>query len=130
MEILLTVAKSGEKNMNKVAYNSDYGGFGLSKKACELAASKGHKGAIEHLKRDFGRSYMPWDESIGSGFRHDPIVISVIEELGTEEAAADFACLTILEIHGHQYKIDDYDGFESVNTPHNICWVNIEKETT
>jgi len=48
--------------------------------------------------------------------RHDPILVQVVEELG-EEANGTYADLQIEEIIGNKYRIDEYDGNESVSTP-------------
>ena len=46
--------------------------------------------------------------------RNDKHLIQVVEELG-EEASSLFSRLTIVEIeNGRWYKIDEYDGYESV----------------
>lgn len=57
--------------------------------------------------------------------RHDKDLIAVIEELGD---AANGPCskLRIDEIHVPIYRITEYDGYESVETPDNIGWCVIE----
>lgn len=54
--------------------------------------------------------------------RTDPILVQVVEDLG--DAASDrFANLKIAEVpDGGQYRIDEYDGFESVETPNSYEW--------
>ena len=56
--------------------------------------------------------------------RHDKHLIEVIEELG-EAADTDYSSLKIQEIQGDQYRIDEYDGFESVSIPEEIKWENV-----
>src|SRR6185437_3343396 len=54
--------------------------------------------------------------------RTDPILIQVVEELG-EHASGDFAKLAITEVEtGVRYRIDEYDGFESVMTVEDYDW--------
>jgi hypothetical protein len=54
--------------------------------------------------------------------RHDPILVQVVEELG-EKANGDCANLAIKEVSG-PYRIDEYDGAESVETPDSyIDWI-------
>lgn len=94
---------------HKIVYNACYGGFGLSEEAearfAELAGRPAPK-----ICYDFDR--------------HDPILVQVVEELG--DAASGFcACLRIAEIEGSLYRIDEYDGFESVETPDEVQWVQI-----
>jgi hypothetical protein len=54
--------------------------------------------------------------------RTDPVLIQVIEELG-EEANGMCARLAIAEIpEGTRYRIDEYDGRESIDTPDTYDW--------
>jgi len=48
--------------------------------------------------------------------RHDPILVQVVEELG-DEASGEYARLRIYETDSDRYRIDEYDGAESVITP-------------
>ena len=48
--------------------------------------------------------------------RHDPILIQIVEELG-KEANGMSADLQIDDITGNKYRINEYDGNESVSTP-------------
>ena len=48
--------------------------------------------------------------------RHDPILVSIVEELG-KEANSMSADLQIEDITGNKYRINEYDGNESVSTP-------------
>jgi len=53
--------------------------------------------------------------------RHDPILVQVVEELG-DKANGSYAKLAIEEVSG-PYRIDEYDGFESVETPGSYDWI-------
>lgn len=53
--------------------------------------------------------------------RHDPVLVQVVEELG-EKANGLCANLKIAEVDG-LYRIDEYDGFESVKTPDTYDWI-------
>ena len=48
--------------------------------------------------------------------RHDPILIQVVEELGNE-VNGPYSKLAIVEIDSNLYRIDEYDGAESIITP-------------
>jgi len=48
----------------------------------------------------------------------------VVRELG-KRANSDCADLEIVEIQGNQYRITEYDGLESLNTPEGIRWTEI-----
>jgi hypothetical protein len=53
--------------------------------------------------------------------RHDPVLVQVVEELG-DKANGTCAKLKIDEVDG-PYRIDEYDGFESVETPDSYDWI-------
>lgn len=55
--------------------------------------------------------------------RTDPILVSVVETMGSEVASGRFASLYIEEIpNGTQYKIDTYDGIEELITKDDDDW--------
>lgn len=92
--------------MYKVVYNACYGGFGLSEEA------------IQYLKDKHGLNP---DEKFE---RHDKRLVDVVEALG-DKASGFCAKLAIAEIESRMYRIDEYDGCESVETPNSYEWVNI-----
>ncbi len=104
----------------KVAYNNCYGGFSISQKAVRRGReiSGDPKWAGPCLNGDeyedgtvIKESY--WDGGIDLE-RDDPILIQVIEELG-DEANGSCAKLAIEKVlKGSLYKINDYDGMESI----------------
>lgn len=54
--------------------------------------------------------------------RHDPALVQVVEELGAE-ANGRYANLAIYELpDGARYRIDEYDGSESVMEPDDYEW--------
>lgn len=53
--------------------------------------------------------------------RHDPALVQVVEELG-DKANGNYAKLRIAEVSG-PYRIDEYDGFESVETSDSYDWI-------
>ena len=142
--------------MTKVVYNACYGGFGLSKEACQRYWEiKGQQVWIEvdsefkslgiftvwlvpsidrvnKSNKEFNS--MSIDERIAYNKayseqtweyryvdRHDPILVQVVEELG-ERANGPHADLRITEVDG-PYRIDEYDGAESVETPDSYEWI-------
>jgi hypothetical protein len=97
--------------VTKIVYNGCYGGFGLSDKA--VARYWELKGLPVHDA--FTRFDIEED-------RADPILVQVVEELG-EEADAVFSDLQIREIpEGTLYRIDEYDGRETVMTQDEYTW--------
>jgi hypothetical protein len=94
--------------MHKVVINSCYGGFGLSDKA------------IARLK-ELGLEFK-WEHDIP---RHHPLLVQVVEEFG-EEASGSYAKVEVVEIYSKLYKIDEYDGLESVLTPNDhVGWISV-----
>jgi hypothetical protein len=53
--------------------------------------------------------------------RHDPILVQVVEELG-DKANGSYAKLAIEEVSG-PYRIDEYDGLETVKEPDGYDWI-------
>jgi hypothetical protein len=141
--------------MTKVVYNACYGGFNLSREACERYWEiKGQQVWIEQNEQfksfDMFTVWLvppekrltkpePWysapveervafnkqySEQTWSGddvARHDPILVQVVEELG-EKANGSCARLAIDEVSG-PYRIDEYDGFETVKEPDGYDWI-------
>jgi hypothetical protein len=135
--------------MTKVVYNACYGGFSLSKEACQRYWDiKGQQVWIEDTRWGFTVWLVPPEERLEEREwssrtmdertaynlayskqtwynrdvdRHDPVLVQVVEELG-KKANGDFAELAIDEVHG-PYRIDEYDGNESVMTSGNYDWI-------
>lgn len=92
----------------KIVYNNCYGGFSLSDEG--IALYKTIKGSVPNnfYDRDIDRA--------------DPALVEVVETLG-EKADGGFASLKIREIpKGTKYRIDEYDGSESVMTIEDYDW--------
>lgn len=99
----------------KIVYNNCYGGFGLSDEA-ELLYFK---------LAGIDASTLPeWEvyDLIRGVSRHDPHLITVVETLGV---AANGVCarLRIEEISGPIYKIEEYDGNETVIPDWSEEWI-------
>ncbi len=60
--------------------------------------------------------------------RHDSALVQVVEELG-DRANDRCAKLMIEEIDGRLYRIEEYDGYESVATPEGTEWIVAEVTT-
>lgn len=114
----------------KVAYNACHGGFSLSEKAVLRAREiSGNP--------QWGGACIPGDVYDDGGTvwriggldmahidvpRTDPVLISVIEEMG-DEASGSCARLRLQTIRqGERYRIDEYDGYESVMTVDDYAW--------
>lgn len=99
--------------MNKVVINVCYGGFSLSEEASEILRDQG-------IDIDPCYGYLPDDVP-----RHDKRLVEVVEKLG-DKANARFSKLNVVEIYSSIYRIDEYDGWESVETPDSVDWVVIK----
>ena len=100
----------------KVAYNACYGGFGLS------------KAASEYLNTNWDANINPDYGYIDEGVipRHHKGLIEVIELLG-EKANGFCAKLKVATISTPMYRVDEYDGYESIETPDSYNWVIIHE---
>jgi hypothetical protein len=128
--------------MTKIVINRCYGGFGLSEAAMRLYAEKmglpfyvwqdpkypgssfksyftADPSGMTEIDNDFYRKYALCDFGIE---RTDPVLVEVVEELG-EKANGMCAELYIEEVPaGTFYRIDEYDGMESIETADDIDW--------
>jgi len=134
--------------MTKIVINSCYGGFGLSEAAMRLYAEQ--KGlpfyvynqyesdmfkqyftadpsgmfkideyGMTRFDNDFYRKYSLYDKDFD---RTDPVLVEVVEELG-EKANGFAANLEVVDVpKGTLYRIDEYDGLESIETADEIDW--------
>ena len=132
--------------MTKIVYNSSYGGFGLSHEAVMRYAEI--KGITLYSKKDSMDFYyyytVPIEEyeriyrecvkegdytrandlyfSPTSISRTDPALVQAVEELG-DAANEIYAKLRIEELPaGTLYRIDEYDGRETVMTQDDYGW--------
>ena len=91
----------------KVVYNACYGGFGLSDEAVAR---------LKELGSTINDTYLPWEFP-----RHDLLLVQVVEEL--EDKANTWASkLRIEEVSG-PYRIEEYDGYETVYEPGDYNWI-------
>lgn len=112
--------------MTKVVYNACYGGFSLS-----LEAEKEYlrrKGFTEFtVDTRYGRGYVDKVEGWVNYYsrdieRDDPDLVAVVEDMG-DKANGEYAKLRVAEIpEGTAYRIDEYDGFESIETKESYDW--------
>lgn len=111
--------------MVKVVVNRCHGGFALSWLATLWLANKGYDEAIY-----YSITHPPDDNWFcpRSLARHNVDLVAVIEELG-ERANGDFAKLEVQEVEG-AYRIQEYDGYESVQRPGDIDWCHTDDPQT
>lgn len=105
---------------HKIVYNNTYGGFSLSKEAMLWMMDHGH--IFEDYTREEIEERGKFPRFYPEIERHNPILVQCVEELG-EKAGSN---LSIQEIDCDMYRIDDYDGLESVYTPDTTDWIIIK----
>ena len=102
----------------KVLVNVCYGGYGISLEAEQLYFTK--KGiSFELIEEKYGRGKYLIDGEVAYAEldRDDPILIEVVEEIGSERASGEHAELLISEIpDGCDYSIHEYDGIEYIDS--------------
>jgi hypothetical protein len=128
--------------MKKIVYNRCYGGFSLSDKAIyryyellgkplfRIESRYGpHLTLADPSALPEGLTEEQRHEALGGNEvyvspydfkRDDPLVVQVVEELGSE-ANGMCADLAITEVSG-SWRIDEYDGRETVETPNSYEW--------
>lgn len=88
--------------MAKVVINTWYGGFGISNEAREWLLDHGMSEELVNNEYDIPR--------------HDKLLVECVETLG-QDANSWTAELAVIEIDSDRYRIEDYDGKETIYTP-------------
>ena len=96
----------------EVVINVSYGGFCLSDKAIQYLADHG---------LDIEDHYPSQNELP----RHHPLLVQCVKELD-KEAGGQYSDLTIVKVNG-LYRIHEYDGSESIETPKTMNWFDPTK---
>lgn len=112
--------------MTKIVYNACFGGFGLSEAAvrryAELKGLNYGSDGNEHWHISYLRDKDGKRISAYNIERADPLLVQVVEELG-DRANTRFSDLRITDLPaGTKYRIDEYDGNESVMTIDDYEW--------
>jgi hypothetical protein len=104
----------------KVVVNGCYGGFGVSERGAEWLLANGanpDKVTINRAGYEGGYVYV-----YVSLERHDPLLVRMVITLGSDAASGKHAQLYVHELVQPLYRIDEYDGSESVEEPHHVRW--------
>lgn len=96
----------------EVVISVSYGSFSLSDKAIQYLADHGLD-IDDHYP---GQNELP---------RHHPLLVQCVKELG-KEAGGQYSDLTIVKVDG-LYRIHEYDGSESIETPKAMKWIDPTK---
>ena len=87
----------------------------------ELKDSKEFTSMSMDERIEYNKKYAEQTWTYSGIERHDPVLVQVVEELG-DKANGKCASLSIEEVFG-PYRIDEYDGMESVETPDSYEWI-------
>lgn len=108
-----------------VAYNDCEGEFSLSIEAIEWLAERGVIGA-QRLTQEMGES-PNWgiDTTIIGLERHSSLLILCVKELGPDRVSSASSYIRIQKIRSDKYMIRNTAGIETVLTPEDIIWVEV-----
>lgn len=106
--------------MNKVIFNSSYGGFSLSKEAAEWLVEHGSNKIRIYSVPELNDTFIEWN-----GTKHDPLLVQCVKEL-KDKASGRYARLEIATIKGDKYMIYEYDGLEEIIDPETCKWIVID----
>jgi len=109
-----------------VVYNDCPGEFCLSRSALEWLASRGVVKADLLLRETESCPWTLIDESMVGLFRHNSLLALCVKELGSESASGDHSLLRVRPIESKRYMIRNVGGIETVLTPEEIIWVEID----
>jgi hypothetical protein len=100
------------RKLVKVVYNTSIGGFSISLEALTRMQELGYEGESSIYNKC---------AHLHGCARHNPILVQVVEELG-KEANGPGSDLCIEQVFG-RYRIENYDGAETVIEPEDYEWI-------
>jgi hypothetical protein len=104
----------------KVVVNGCYGGFGVSEQGAMWLLANGADPAKVTINRaDYEGGYVYVYVSLE---RHDPLLVRMVITLGSDASSGRHAQLYVHQMDQPLYRIDEYDGSESVEEPHQVYW--------
>lgn len=123
---------------HNVVFNNCYGGFSISLKAVDWLEENCKDNELRNLIKSLRLaekkySFLSKDECLRydvsdwlDNKRHHKDLVAVVEALGNDVNGPN-AALEVCKIDGNLYRIDKYDGAESVITPYTSeSWIIIE----
>jgi len=118
---------SYKKRSFYVAYNDCEGEFSLSRAALEWLADRGVIKAHEILNElDDEHGNVCVDETMLDMKRHSSLLILCIENIGSLRASGIGSMIRIRTILSNRYMIKNMGGIETVLTPDDIIWIEVE----
>jgi hypothetical protein len=115
-----TIVKKSKKShllTHKIVVNTQYGTFGVSKKAYEKLLGLNNKYALQYkkLSERFPKEYKDESSLCRNIPRDDEDLLKVILELGNKQTSGAWSLLRIISIpDGVQWRIEEYENREQV----------------
>jgi hypothetical protein len=99
---------------HEVVFNGAYGGFGVTLAGLEWLRARG----VDVPEADFKHA-RAWGGVSDVGLpRHHPLLAQMVRELGGMED------LAIRSLAGSRYRIEEHDGWETVQEPADLEWID------
>ena len=112
--------------MYHVASNDCQGEFSLSREALQWLGERGVTEAYKILLEIQEKPGVRVDESMIGLQRHDALLVLCISELGSERSSGNHSFLRVRAIDSSQYTIRNVGGIETVLTPKEVNWIQID----
>mgnify|MGYP004131718845 FL=1 len=112
--------------MYHVVYNDCQGEFSLSREALNWLAERGVSKAYDIMIETADHPGISVDETMIGLERHDSLLVLCVSELGTEKSSGQHAFLRVRSIGSRKYMIRNVGGIETVLTPQEVNWIQIE----
>jgi endo-alpha-1,4-polygalactosaminidase (GH114 family) len=128
---------------HKVVYNDCYGRYEYSDEAVKWLEQNGtkymkdfiaeYREVIENDKNILNVFNQTVEERIAFHIanefpRHNLDLVRCVEELGSEKASGRCAELSVCPLKGRMYRIEDYDGLETVMEPDDYEFITIDED--
>ena len=113
-----------------VVYNDCEGEFSLSHAALMWLSDRGNVRAyrlIKEFESAFGdeQTLMTIDETMIGLDRHNALLVLCVEQLGTHKVSGKRSSLRVKRIVSDKYIIRNTGGIETVLTPDDIIWIEV-----
>lgn len=115
------------KKITHVVYNDCEGEFSLSRESLKWLAERGVTMSYKLLE-EIGNQEKLWpiDEAAVGMERHSALLVLCVSELGSKVASGERSHLRVAKIDSRKYMIRNTAGIETVLTPKDIIWVEVD----
>jgi hypothetical protein len=107
-------------------YNDCQGEFSLSREALKWLAERGVNRAHKILEEVREKPGVRIDAEMIGLSRHCSILVLCVKEMGAEKASGKHSLLRVRTIGSEKYMIRNVGGIETVLTPKEVKWIEIE----